>query len=291
MVLMSDKLKLLFKPTKQRFKDLYFCFCGYEVCDPLHSFGPAVRANYLIHFIVSGKGIFQAGNHTYKLGAGDGFLIEPDVSTFYRADDAEPWTYFWIGFDGDMAGVILSKIGLGGSNLTFYTTQQEEMEKIILEIINHSTMANYDELMIESLLYKFMAVISKDITVLGSERIKGNEYVRNAVEYIHANYSKPIRVQEVADHININRGYLYSLFMEELDVSPQEYLRKVRLTRAAEQLNMTDLPVEAVAAANGYSNPAVFSKAFKKMHGLSPVMYRKRTKENSEKSITEKEDG
>lgn len=291
MVLMSDKLKLLLKPAKQRFKDLHFCFCGYEVCDPLHSFGPAVRANYLIHFIVSGKGIFQAGNQTYKLEAGDGFLIEPDVSTFYQADDAEPWTYFWIGFDGDMAGVILSKIGLGGSNLTFYTTQQEEMEKIVLEIINHSTMANYDELMIESLLYKFMAVISKDITVLGSERIKGNEYVRNAVEYIHANYSKPISVQEVADHININRGYLYSLFMEELDVSPQEYLRKVRLTRAAEQLNITDLPVEAVAAANGYSNPAVFSKAFKKMHGLSPVMYRKRTQENSEKSITEKEDG
>ena len=282
---MSERLKLLVKPAKQRFKDLNFCFCGYEACEPLHSFGPAVRANYLIHFIVSGKGIFYAGNQSYKLGAGEGFLIEPDVSTFYQADAADPWTYFWIGFDGEKAPEIISKIGLGNTNLTFHSTQLEEMEKIILEIINHSTLANYDELMIESLMYKFMATISKDITVLGSERIKGNEYVRQAVEYIQANYAKPIHIQDVADYVNINRGYLYSLFMKELDMSPQEYLRNVRLTRASEQLNVTDMPVEAVAAANGYPDPAVFTKAFKKMHGISPTRYRKRTEEISNRSI------
>ena len=288
---MSDRLKLLVKPAKQRFKDLNFCFRGYEVCDPLHSFGPAVRANYLIHFITAGKGVFYAGNQSYKLGAGDGFLIEPDTTTFYQADALDPWTYFWIGFDGDMAGEIISKIGLGNTNLTFRSTQHEEIGKIILEIINHSTMANYDELMIESLLYRFMAVISKDITVMGSERIKGNEYVRQAVEYMQANYSKPIHIQEVADYVNINRGYLYSLFKEELNMSPQEYLRNVRLTRASEQLNITDLPVETIAAANGYPDPAVFTKAFKKMHGLSPTKYRKRTEEISNRSMIEEGEG
>lgn len=73
-------------------------------------------------------------------------------------------------------------------------------------------------------------------------------------------------------------------------MSPQEYLRNVRLTRAAEQLNMTDSPVEVIAAANGYTDPAVFTKSFKKKHGLSPTQYRKRTEENSNKSLIEEDE-
>ena len=40
---------------KHKFSDLYLCFCGYEACQPLHSYGPAVRPNYVIHYIISGK--------------------------------------------------------------------------------------------------------------------------------------------------------------------------------------------------------------------------------------------
>lgn len=51
--------KFLCKPFERKFNDLYFCYCGYEACAPLHSFGPAVRPNYLIHFVMDGKGIFN----------------------------------------------------------------------------------------------------------------------------------------------------------------------------------------------------------------------------------------
>ncbi len=32
--------------SEQKFSDLYLCYCGYADCEPLHSFGPAVRPNY-----------------------------------------------------------------------------------------------------------------------------------------------------------------------------------------------------------------------------------------------------
>ena len=82
------------------FPDMYLCFCGYEDCQPLHSFGPAVRPNYILHYILKGKGTFRAGGVVYELTAGQGFLIEPGVQTFYQADASEPWSYVWIGFDG-----------------------------------------------------------------------------------------------------------------------------------------------------------------------------------------------
>ncbi|MEI3510365.1 MAG: AraC family ligand binding domain-containing protein, partial [Anaerostipes sp.] len=57
---------------------------GYSTTAPLHSFGPAVRPHYLIHFILNGKGIFQKGDKTYHLETGQGFFIEPDELTFTK---------------------------------------------------------------------------------------------------------------------------------------------------------------------------------------------------------------
>ena len=60
---------------KHKFSDLFLCFCGYEACQPFHSYGPAVRPNYVIHYIISGKGTFTIGNRTYRLTAGQGFFL------------------------------------------------------------------------------------------------------------------------------------------------------------------------------------------------------------------------
>lgn len=42
--------------SDHNFNDLYLCLCGYSKCEPLHSFGPAVRPNYILHYILEGKG-------------------------------------------------------------------------------------------------------------------------------------------------------------------------------------------------------------------------------------------
>lgn len=69
--------------SNRKFSELYLCMCGYSKCKPLHSFGSAVRPDYLIHFILKGKGKYYSGDAQYCLEAGRGFLIEPNVLTFY----------------------------------------------------------------------------------------------------------------------------------------------------------------------------------------------------------------
>ena len=91
---------VLYRPGAKRFRDLNLNFCGYEACDPLHGFGPAVRPNYIIHYILEGRGIYRVGDTTWNLAEGEGFLIEPGTLTFYQADAKEPWTYLGVGFEG-----------------------------------------------------------------------------------------------------------------------------------------------------------------------------------------------
>ena len=71
---------------------------GHEKCESLHSYGPAMRFHWLLHFVVSGFGSFEIRGKKYKLSAGDIFVIPPNVETFYQADAENPWSYIWIGF-------------------------------------------------------------------------------------------------------------------------------------------------------------------------------------------------
>jgi len=58
-------------------------------------------------------------------------------------------------------------------------------------------------------------------------------------------------------------------------VSPQEFLTTYRLTRAKEQLALTNTAVSAIAQSVGYRDPLVFSKAFKNLVGMTPIQYRR----------------
>ncbi|MCI9213132.1 MAG: hypothetical protein HFH17_08930 [Ruminococcus sp.] len=90
---------------------------GWETCAPLHSFGPFIRNHYLFHYIIRGKGTLysHAVNgeiHEYRLGENQGFLICPGQINLYTADEADPWEYVWLEFDGMRVKEALFKAGL-----------------------------------------------------------------------------------------------------------------------------------------------------------------------------------
>lgn len=57
---------------------LYVNCCGCSQTEALHSFGPASKPHYLIHYVLSGKGHFRFHDKEYRLEAGYGFLIQPN---------------------------------------------------------------------------------------------------------------------------------------------------------------------------------------------------------------------
>lgn len=80
--------------------DIMIYNTGYEECDPGHSYGPAVRKSYMIHYVTEGKGIFTTNGKTYQLKKGDAFLMCPGEQIYYEADKKNPWCYAWIGVQG-----------------------------------------------------------------------------------------------------------------------------------------------------------------------------------------------
>ena len=265
-----------------KFKEFYLSYSGYAQCGPLHCYGPASRPHYIIHFVLKGKGMYQASGQKHYLSAGQGFLIEPGTQTFYQADKDDPWSYLWIGVGGSEAGKYMRDIGLNSEQLIFRSESGEELKGIVLDILKHTeeTMANLFYL--QGRLYDFFSVLARDVvidscagTLRDHEYGRESGYIKEAMAFIRNEYANGIGVNELAQHLNVSRSYLYTLFMNGLNISPRDFLQKYRVTRARELLVLTELSVEAVGISCGYGNAERFARAFKQEIGMTPTQFRK----------------
>lgn len=275
-----------------KFKEFHLCFCGYAECEPLHSYGPATRPNYIIHYILDGKGTYQVGERKYQLSKGQGFLIEPETFTFYQADKEEPWSYLWVGFGGSGAGKLIQDIGLNSRQLIYQCDYGEELKEIVFSMLKHTQSTVSNMYYLQGRLYDFFSVLTRDVVIdFYEDTTKGSIYVQDAIAYIRNNYSKGINVSDIAEYLSINRSYLYTIFKDSLDLSPKEFLTKFRISRAKEQLTLTDLSVEYIAYSCGYKNSLVFTKAFKQEIDMTPSQYRKiNRKEAKERLVASKDE-
>lgn len=286
---MEESYVLHLQKQYQKFSDFYLCYCGHARCEPLHSYGPAVRPNYLLHYILDGSGIYRVEDQEFLLRKGEGFLIEPNRQTFYQADGEDPWTYLWIGFDGSKCGSCLRSLGLGGDRLTFRCEDGGELLELVESMLACNRSDAEADFMLQSLLCRFFARLARGIAWEPerrmSKRERENLYIHQAMEYIRNNYANGITVADIAGYVALNRSYLYTLFRRVLGASPQECLTQFRLTRAKEQLTLTDASVANIALSCGYQDPQVFSKAFKQQFGVTPVRYRKWDREQARRSL------
>jgi len=259
--------------------DLNIIYCGSEQCAPKHSWGPGIRLNYLIHYIISGKGIFKLNNQTYHLQSGQGFLIPPNTLTYYEADSNDPWYYCWIGFQGLSAESYLKQANLDIHNPIFTYDQDDAVKNCFFNML--STQKNYTKshaLYLISQLYYFLSILihmeEQKNTML--KKINNKElYVKKAVELIQTKYSEKLTIIDIAKHVGLDRSYLCSVFKEYLGISPQKYLLNYRINKACDILKSTHISVGDVARSVGYQDPLMFSKMFKKIKGVSPSMYAK----------------
>jgi len=234
---------------------------GYEKCIPGHYFGPAVRTYWLIHYVVSGSGIYQIGDKTYKVKEGEMFVIEPFVETYYEADSITPWSYIWVGFTSR-------------SNLPCRLSDVimcPEAEKIFHQMKLCEKFSSGRTQYLSARLWDLFALLSE------KENFSHTDPVSEALDYIHSEYMYGITVNELAQRLHLERTYFSVIFKKKTGVSPKQYLLSYRMEAAASLLKKGSINVSVAAHSVGYPDLYNFSKMFKRYFGVSPTQYAKTT--------------
>ncbi|WWR16751.1 AraC family transcriptional regulator [Lachnospiraceae bacterium JLR.KK008] len=248
--------------------------CGYEDCAPGHSYGPILRNGYLIHYVLDGSGIYKARGKLFRLGKGDAFLICPGELIYYEADAHCPWSYTWIGMQGIKVKGYLERTSLINELVVHYG-QDDQMRLCYEKMFEADRLPQNRDLIMNSIMYEYLFLLARKFP--GSRypaQEKKSDHVEEALNYIESCYCDPITVQDIADHLNLNRSYLHRIFKSHTGFSIQTWLTDYRIRQACILLKNTDLSVRAIAHSVSYADPLYFSRIFRQKMGVSPARYR-----------------
>ena len=96
------------------------------------------------------------------------------------------------------------------------------------------------------------------------------ESLQRAIDYMEDHLLENITIESIAKQANSSEFHFQRTFAILTDVSVGEYLRRRRLTLAAEELCRTNNKIIDLAFKYGYDTPEAFSKAFRRQHGVTP---------------------
>lgn len=101
--------------------------------------------------------------------------------------------------------------------------------------------------------------------------------IENAIKYVEANISRSdLSVEELSHELGMSRVHLYKKLLQITGKTPIEFIRIIRLKRAAQLLRESQQNVSEVAYQVGFNNPKYFSKYFKDEFGVLPSVYQEK---------------
>mgnify|MGYP000654932906 FL=1 len=252
-------------------KALNLYYGGWEICCPMHTFGPAIRQHYLVHYVTRGKGRLWMNDTCYVIEKDTMFLIRPGITCVYQADKDDPWEYCWICIDGYDVENMLNNSGFDKVNLLFFDKSNGEVRDAMLNFIFYFSKYKNNEYMLLSRLYNIFGHMKIQMKKQQAKSI----HVERAIDYIYENYSKNISVTDIANYLGIDRTYLYRLFKEEYNMSPQKYLLNFRLKAAMNKLEGGNMSIAEIAYSCGFNDASAFCHQFKKVYKDTPLNYRR----------------
>jgi YesN/AraC family two-component response regulator len=110
-------------------------------------------------------------------------------------------------------------------------------------------------------------------------------FMQKALMLIEKNISNPdFSVEEMSRELYLSRVALYKRLLALTGKTPIEFIRSIRLKRAAQLLEMSRFTVAEIAYESGFNNPKYFSRYFKAEFGMLPSVYQVKRRKEIERS-------
>jgi AraC-like DNA-binding protein len=233
---------------------------------------------YAVYLVDEGKGVYTLGTTEFPVKKNDIFVMYPNVPVRCVSDKAEPLKMFALSFDGVDARLLLNAAGFEPKNpvKTLDPHFAGQVTKVFDGIYVWRGQEIYSTVQSTAMIYLLLSSLVKNASIDQSAMPPGwtgTVHFQKAVDFITMNYSKPIIVGDIANAVNLSRSRLYRVFMQQIFISPQQYLTEYRMRQAIHLLEKRKNSIKEIANAVGIEDPQYFSNLFKQVTGKSPKNY------------------
>ncbi|WNS46023.1 AraC family transcriptional regulator [Paenibacillus sp. MMS20-IR301] len=262
---------------------LQLCILFAAGCDsitgPAYSWDGLERTDgplLLFQYTFSGEGIFESGQRTHRIAAGQAFLAEiPGPHRYYYHPDAtEPWEFMFLLFRPALILPHWRKFLHEAGEAPYLPADSPPVRLAQMIVADAGAGRISDPLIASSCIYQFVTELARLQVTSLRDRANWADNIRRAAEYIELHYSQMISIDQLSEHVSLSKYHLIRRFSASTGLTPVAYLTRVRTEKAMELLRGTPLSIEAIAGAVGYSSGSYFIKAFRSLTGLTPGEFR-----------------
>lgn len=132
---------------------------------------------------------------------------------------------------------------------------------------------------IPQLLGDSYSVLYRLSTMLHDSAATTSGILQAAQAILESNLDEPLNLEDLPRRLGVSATTLNRLFREKLNISPGRYRNSCRIEYAREMLFRSNLSIKEIAAMTGYCNQFYFSQEFRKITGISPLQYRRKSQE------------
>lgn len=191
--------------------------------------------------------------------------------------------YFLKFYFGSPAGVFVDSISENEDLEFYHFTGQNEWENTVLNLLQKLT--EMEEKKTEFYPYEILLILSSLWLTFRKNILLPPQQQENIVSirmqkflnYIANHYAEDISLESLAKSGNVGKSECLRCFKASLQTTPYKYLMEYRLSKAADLLKTTDLPIGVISENVGFHQVSHFGKCFKEKTGYSPKDYRKNT--------------
>ena len=229
-------------------------------------------------YCAEGTGWCEIAGIHHEIAKNQLLVINANTPHVYGAGKKKPWTIHWFHAVGSNVPHYLEHLGvtsqkpvvsLGGDVQLFSLFED------VREGLQHGFTLTHLIYAAHSLAH-LMGLILRHKDAFGQGETSVRERIDKSIEFMRGHLREKLNIATLAALVNLSRSHYTTLFRRMTGYAPLNYLNHLRLQRAVELLNTTDLPIKQISDQLGFSDQFYFSRAFNKIYNHSPSEHRRR---------------
>lgn len=235
---------------------------------------------YVIEYVISGEGVVESDNRIFNVKAGDVYILEANTKQHYYADKKNPFKKYWVNFKSDSFGNLLSLFKLNNI-IHFPNTNIEELFLSLFSLEQISGFAADISFSAMNIIFQMLMVIKENLTA-SDKNVP--EIIKKARILLDESLDDKLTINDICKTLYISKPSLIENFKKYYGMTPNSYKSKKKIKLACMYLKNSNLNINAVSSSLGYNDTYTFSHWFKKEKGISPLNYRKKYRNITNKS-------
>ncbi len=229
----------------------------------------------VFQYTFSGAGKIDIDGIEHSLTAGQAFIVKiPSKHRYFLPEESDHWEFIYITLYGKEAQKAFDFInGKHGHIIQFHP--ESSPIKLLMSIFRDAANKKITDAYEASAMgYSFIMELYRYALNIGVPAEGWPKQISKAILFAKRNYENQIGLDDLVAASGLSKYHFTRLFHKTTNLTPIQYLTKVRIDKAIELLRMTNHSVDEIAKQVGYTNGNYFIKVFHKRIGMSPGQFR-----------------